>query len=190
MHLCKCIPSQKQFLKLIFFFWWASWWYQCPWGFRLYRTSVPTFQYSAWPSELNVPNDQHKMLQNHGLVLLLLLRLTTENKQWQQKPRVKQFWRRTGLFVCTPSSQGRQRGHLKLCPHLIYSQKQRERKVCPLSLEPKLRPWFHHQWKGLCTSIHVIRTVLQRQPRRASWSRQPLTEIFFPGGSVLCQVDT
>lgn len=115
-------------------------------------------------------------------------------KQWQQKPWVKQFWRRKGLFVCTPSSQGRQRRYLKLCPHLIYSQKQRERKVCPLSLEPKLRPWFHHQWKDLffffCTSIHVIRTVLQRQPRRASWSRQPLTEIFFPGGSVLCQVDT
>lgn len=82
-------------------------------------------------------------------------------------------------FVCVHSViSGRQRGHLKLCPHLIHSQKQRERKVCPLSLEPKLRPWFHHQWKGLCTSIHVIRTVLQRQPRRASWSRQPLTEIF------------
>ena len=192
MHPCKCIPSQKQFLKLIFFPAELSGNISVHGVFICTGHLCQHFK-TAWLSELNVPNDQHKMLQDHGLVffLLLLLRLTTTTTK--KKTLKKQFWREGLIYVqsgYSPSLQGRQGGHLKLCSRLFYSQKQRERNVCPLSLEPKLRPCFHHQWKGLGTSIHVIRTVLQRHPHWASWSRQPLTEIFFLGGSILCQIDT
>lgn len=71
----------------------------------------------------------------------------------------------------------RSRGHTHTC-----SQKQREMNVS--STECVSSTGSTNSGRGLCTSISVLKTLLQRHAHRTTCSRQSLTEIFFKGGCL------